>query len=119
MQIKTSSKSGKFIGSQCREVVYNVYRYFFEARENKLRDGDEDAYQTSPLKQTATASGVSYTTARRVKKEMEDGGACASSARPRSGRPKSINLDDFEVCALRRVIHDMYIAGERVTIDTM
>ena len=68
-----SSKSGELIGSQCRKIVCNVYRYYFEARDDKLRDDDEDAYKTSPLKQTAIANGESHTKTQQQMSRMKTG----------------------------------------------
>ena len=72
------------------------------------------------MKETSLATGTSEWAVKmaRMKKTSGEGG-CNSPNRRRPNRGETQCLDDFEKCALRRIVHTMYVDGENVTLDTV
>lgn len=112
-------QQGKALGSQVRQVVNNVYSYFAKRKEDRLKQGDEDARCTNVTRETSSATGVSEWAVKMVKKKSSEEGGCESPARKRPNRADIEWFDDFEKCALRRLVHTMYLNGEIVTLDTV
>ena len=106
-------KRGKALGAQAREVIYNVYIYFAKRKEEQLRQGDEEARGINVTHKTSFATRVSVTSVKAVKRDIEENG-CHSPDCKQPNRKRSQYFDDFEECALRRMIHAMYLDGKRL-----
>ena len=111
---------GKILGAQCRQVVLNVYEYFSQDKKEKLRTGHDEAFALNILDQTVQATGVSKASVKRIRKSgQESGQAFETPTMKRPGARPRVMLDDFDVGAMRRMIHQMYIDGEHVTLDSI
>ncbi len=103
----TKRKRGKTVHSERRQIVANVARYFEKEVETQNQE-----IPKSPLDRTAAATGVSKSTVKRIKKELETGKIITlGKSRPRKG---TIAMDDFDKCVLRRTIHEFYTVHRRV-----
>ena len=106
-------RQGKPLGGPARQRIYNVYKYFANKKDERLKQGDERAAASINVAQeTSLATGVSVSSVQAVKKDAERYG-CQSPVRKRPNRMGREYLDDFEQCALRRMVHAMYLDGKR------
>lgn len=109
-----STLKGKVIHSQGREIIANVYNFMKEEAENKQ--------VTIPLakarQRTAAAVGVSERLVTKINgdlKKLKEDEDCetrqfSTPGKKRPNFPKRITgLDDFDKCAVRRIIYDFHI----------
>ena len=102
-----------------RQVVNNVRLYFAKTKDDKIKEGDETARCINVMKETSLATGISEWAVKMARKKTSGEGGCNSPNRRRPNRGETQCLDDFEKCALRRLVHTMYVDGESVTLDTV
>ena len=112
-------KPGVRIGSQARHIIHNVYGFFSEKKYEMLRKQTEGASSIDVAQQASEATGVSVRTVKNIRREATKPEGFASPERSRPISAPLIELDDFEICAVRRVIHGMHIEGQNVTLDTI
>ena len=107
---------GKRANSTAKAIIYNMYKYFEkESAKNKCRRPPK---LTS---KTAEATGYSECTVRRIvaKKSEMSGAAFTSPAKRYKVERKRIMLDDFDVEALRRLVHDFYLEKKFPMLDSV
>ena len=107
---------GKRANSTAKAIIYNVYKNFEkESAKNKCR--------RPPKLTSKTAEVASYSehTVRRIvaKKSEMSGAAFTSPAKRYKVERKRIMLDDFDVEALRRLVHDFYREKKFPTLDSV
>jgi len=66
------------------------------------------------MKKTSLATGVSVTSVYKIKTEASASGFTTPGTSRPNRKPTKV-FDDFEACVVRRLIHDMYLRGTRVT----
>ena len=76
------------------------------------------------VKETSNATGVSERTVHTIVKEGVTKGDFTSPERKTSVAEHAPSqrvpvMDDFDICAMRRIVHRKYLRGENVTLDTM
>ena len=101
-------RQGKALGSQVRQVINNFRLCFTKAKEDKLRQGDEDAGRIIVIRETSLATGVSEWVVKMAKNSSHERG-CESPNNKRPNRSGTQRLDDFEKCALRRPVHTSHV----------
>ena len=108
---------------QTKEVVFNVFEYCREEKIGIALTGESCGsycvvHPNKVYKRVTGMTGVSERTVRNIVKERETGDFRSPvKLVPRPGVvPK---LDDFDVCAIKRLIYGMYEKGERVTLDSI
>lgn len=119
-----SKLKGTPIDRQSKEIIFNVFQYCGEEKRN-IAVTEENAgsycmvHPSRLYERVSRMTGVSERTIRNIVKE-KDSGAFRSPLKsaPRSGRVVD-NLDDFDVCAIKRAVYTMYEEGQRVTLDAI
>ena len=97
--------TGKRLKSQTKEVVANVYNYLEELSRCHWTQGH--------LKCTANATGLSYTSIKRLWIEkVHTGGAVFSPPTKRYRLSRHMLVDDFDCEAIRQKIYHLYQAKE-------
>lgn len=112
-----SKLKGKVVHSQSREIVANIYKFMLrEARTGapiKLKSVQERVVE---------ATGLSLSSVRRIKNELEDieSGNSVSFSTPHKDRPRKSRkaaLDRFNEEVVRRTVNDFYLVEkERPTL---
>lgn len=92
------------IHSQTRKLVYNVYLY--------IKEKNPDLSERKLHLEISQACRLSYSTIYRIMKESSlSPGEEKTFCTPRKKRPRKKNmtaLDDFDLCVVRRVIHEFH-----------
>lgn len=106
-----SKLNGKVVHSQTREVVYNVLKFM----DREARTGELIVPLKKVQERAASATGVGVRTVRKIKAE---GDKLASAStypstfstpnKKRDPKKPVTELDSFDVCVVRRVIHNFY-----------
>lgn len=100
-----------------------MYMFFTERKREGLREAEKNVRHISVAKETSNATGVSERTVLRIVNEKKTKGDFASPERKVSASEDPLQrgkvMDDFDVCAMRRIIHGKYLRGENVTLDTI
>ena len=109
----------KRVVGQSREIIGNVHAYFTEQKNKRLRKGEEEAVNFNVAKETSRATGVSVATIYKIQNQAADPEVLSSPGKTRPNAGARIVLDDFTVCAIRGIVHDMYINGDHVTLATI
>lgn len=120
---KNSLVTNRVLHSQAREIVYNVYEHFLQ--EFQLSNPDKKPILKDIKLKVSKATKVGFRTVERVlaeKQKMEGSGSHLYST-PGKTRPRRINkcdMDDFDKCALRRIINNFHMTeNERPTLATV
>ncbi len=107
----TTFKRGKTLHSQARAVVHNVTAFFEEEKNaNALKVPISNA-----IKRTATATGVSVSSVKKIKREVKslDDSEMSILSTPGKHRKRpsfrNCNIDDFDKCVIRQTIQDFYL----------
>ncbi|XP_015428709.1 PREDICTED: uncharacterized protein LOC107185528 [Dufourea novaeangliae] len=106
--LSTSSICGRHrpLGSQAREIVYNVYAYLAENKKKFL-------LEYNVLESTSDATGVSRSTINRIvrerKKSITDEDSTFPFAPKKRGGQNKIEFSPFAEGAIRRKIHEFYL----------
>lgn len=118
MKTKVGS-SGKVLGSQGREIVSNVYNFM---KEESAR-GCVTIPITKARERTAAATGVSIRTVSRINRELDalkvsgNVNEEKSLTTPKKTRKRAkpiTELDDFDICVVRRTVYEFYITEKRL-----
>lgn len=120
MEPTQSKFTNKVLSAQSREIVANVVK--FMKREAEINNVVVP-FQQVQLR-TAEATGVSKSTVKRIEKQMRaiQGGESSSfETKHNKSKVKSKSeIDDFDTCVLRRLIHNFYITEKIVpTLKTI
>ena len=108
---------GKRIRSREKEIICRVYEYF--DRQSKKQKA------TTPLKlckKTAEATGFTVRSVNRIlgkKRSLEDDDTFPSPTKRYKKTRERVDVDSFDVDAIRRTIHDFYDRKEYPTIDRL
>lgn len=120
---KNSLVNKRVLHSQAREIVYNVFEYF--VHDFQLLNPHEKPILKDIKLKVSQATKVGFRTVERIlteKKNMEGSGSNLFST-PGKTRPKRIkkcDMDDFDKCALRRIINNFHMTeSERPTLATV
>ena len=92
----------KIINSQCKDIVYNVSKYF-EEQASDPSTTPVNAY----IQKTVDATSISERSIRRIRKEQSDTEVLLSLPKTRNRKPRK-PVDDFDRCAIRNKIHELY-----------
>ena len=115
MQPYRSNIYRKTLQGQGMEIIANVLRFMQEAANNKTF--------TIPLnkvqERVAMATGVSKSVIKEIRKEMQkvEAGTVCSYSTPKRNTNRSrpcTDLDDFDMCTIRRTINEFYIYEKTV-----
>ncbi|CAH0587211.1 unnamed protein product [Chrysodeixis includens] len=100
----------KTIRSSARTVIYKVFnRCLAENEAGQILSELSDVYR-----RTAEMTGVSINTVRNIEKEgKKNGGSFSTPGKHRKGRPRK-DLDNFDLCAIRRTVHFFYTVRKQV-----
>lgn len=109
----------KVLRSQSREIVYNVFKFMKEEAEHGIKQK-----LTGVHTRVCAATGVSLSTLKRIIKEGEtnltDGNTFSTPNKTRHRTKTKSVLDDFDKCALRRIIYNFHkTKGELPTLKTL
>lgn len=118
-----SKLNGKVVHSQTREVVYNVLNFM----DSEAKNGEVLIPLRKVQERTASATGVGLRTIRKIKNEGEKLTSAATSPSTFSTPNKKRNckkpvtgLDNFDECAVRRIVHNFYKTEKCVpTVETL
>lgn len=106
---------GKRVNSTAKTIIFNVYQYFEKesAKSRKLKVPPKLTLKT------AEATGYSERTVRRVVGEKSTLSGAAFSSPPKRYKVdrRRIVVDDFDVEAVRRIVHDFYREKKYPTLD--
>ena len=121
--VKMSKLKCTPIERQTKEVICNVFEYCAEEKANIAITGEKcGSYcETDPTKvyeRVTRMTGVSERTIRNIVKEKE-GGEFRSPKKSVSRTGVLNKVDDFDVCAIKRLIYNMYEEDERVTLTSI
>ncbi|KAJ4440513.1 hypothetical protein ANN_08654 [Periplaneta americana] len=102
----STSKSGRPLRGQAREIVYNVHQFFKRQKEEHKMD-------INVAHVTSEATGVSERVITRIVKEgiesLAKGSLSFSTPNGKKGeRKKRVEVDNFTVCAIRQKIRGFY-----------
>ena len=92
----------KILISQCKYIVYNVSKYF-EEQASDPSTTPVNAY----IQKTVDATSISERSIRRIRKEQSDTEVLLSPPKTRYREPRK-PVDDFDRCAIRNKIHELY-----------
>ena len=92
----------KIINSQCKDIVYNVSKYF-EEQASDPSTTPVNAY----IQKTVDATSISERSISRIRKEQSDNEVLLSPPKTRNREPRK-PVDDFDRCAIRDEIHEFY-----------
>lgn len=99
---------GVVFSSQTRQIVINVY--------SKLKAQNPSKSIRSLVTMTSELTGVGKTTIYKVKSEVKTSGKPCSPSRKREGavglRNRLTKYNDFELCCIRRKVHQFYLRNE-------
>ncbi|XP_022831320.1 uncharacterized protein LOC111359859 [Spodoptera litura] len=101
-------KKRKILDRHSKEILFNLHKYF-----NGLKNQDMSSiYQTSAAKLTSDATGVPFSSVKKVifesKRTLEEGKPFTSSKKLLVSRKNKFNINDFDRAAIRQVIIDYY-----------
>lgn len=109
-----SKLKGKVLHSQSREIINNVLRFM----EEEAQQGSCIIPVGKAQERTAKAVGVAERTVRRIKYQAKSiEAASISFSTPNKVRNKKSSvkeLDDFDLCVVRRTVYDFYKIEKRV-----
>ena len=114
-------RAGVPLERQTKEVISNVHDFCTVEKSNISLIGEENGsfctiHPSQVLERVAHMTGVSKRTVARVVQAKKQGQVQSpKKAKTRVGVLSAI--DDFDICAIRRTVHNMYINGESVTLD--
>jgi transposase len=120
---KNSLVTKRVLHSQAREIVYNVYEHFLQ--EFQLSNPDKKPILKDIKLKVSKATKVGFRTVERVlaeKQKMEGSGShlYSTPGKTRPRRIKKCDMDDFDKCALRRIINNFHMTeNERPTLATV
>ena len=97
------SRQGKRVRSGEKQILMNV-RQFFEKEKHQGKSILRDRV----IERTALATGLSQATVKRVSKEYQDLEKFETPKKRYCRTRVRVNLDDFDVRAIRREIHSFY-----------
>lgn len=117
---KILSKLGgkKVLHSQTREAIFNVYKFMKEEADHGIQKK-----VTAVNERVCQATGTSLSSLKRIIKEgetnLKEGKSFTTPNKIRKRNSKCV-LDDFDKCALRRIIHNFRNnMGELPTLKTL
>lgn len=109
-----SKLKGKVLHSQSREIINNVLRFM----EEEAQQGSCIIPVGKAQERTAKAVGVAERTVRRIKyqaKSVEAASISFSTPNNVHNKKSSVKeLDDFDLCVVRRTVYDFYKIEKRV-----
>ena len=109
------SGRGKRVNSTAKSIIWSVYKYFKKQQAKSKRSyGDI-------VKKTMEATAFSRSTVFRVLKEKDKiGDRKFKSPKKRYNKSRVIvSVDDFDVAAIRRTVHEFYDCKEYPTITKL
>ena len=112
----TMSRRGTRVSSAAKAIIFNVYKYFeWQVSKSKYRGPPQ------VMCKTAEATGYPERTVRRIAGEKASlcGAAFASPAKRYKVDRRTVCLDDFNVEAIRRVVHDFYREKKYPMLDSL
>ena len=92
----------KITNSQCKDIVYNVSKYF-EEQASDPSTTPVNAY----IQKTVDATSITERSIRRIRTEQSDTEVLLSPPKTRNREPRK-PVDDFDRCAIRNKIHEFY-----------
>ena len=110
MALNRSKVHRRTIKEQAREIA-NVLKFMRQEADGKNF--------VIPVNKVNERTGISLSTVKRIKKEMTDVQSSSvpsfSTPKQNKNRPKPFtDLDDFDMCVVRRTINEFYIHEKRV-----
>ena len=102
--------------SAAKAIIFNVYKYFErQASKSKYRGPSQVTLKTTE------ATGYPERTVRRIVGEKASlcGAAFTSPAKQYKVDRRNVCLDDFDVEAIRRLVHDFYREKKYPTLDSL
>ena len=108
------SGRGKRVRSAANAIVLNVYKYF-ERQESKSKYRGP----SQVTRKMAEVTGYTERTVRHIVGEKASfcGAAFTSPAKQYTVDRRTVCLDDFDVEAIRRLVHDFYRETKYPTLD--
>ena len=118
-----SKHSGGHNNKRCKEIICNITEFCIEEREHLMTIGEDgDSCSLVPpaqvMKRVSLMTGVSERTVSRIMQEKRTGGL-KSPEKNDSRRSKLAKIDDFDICAVKRLVYTMYRSGDLVTLDSV
>ena len=116
-------RSGLPLDRQTKEVISNAHDFCTIEKDNILRTCEPCGtyclvHPTKVIQRVAQLTGVSERTVNRIVQEKKQGQV--QSPKKTSTRSGVLNtIDDFDICAIRRIVHNMYISGENVKLEVL
>ena len=111
---EVDSKEKKVLTSSERSLVYKVYKYF----DCEKNEGKPKFRIDAVLTKTCAATGVSANTVRKIIESAPDF-STPGKKRPRLQSPKFGKIDDFDLCALRRIVHSFFLRKEQPCLESL
>ena len=108
----TTLRNAALLKSGERRLVYNVYQYF----ENEKDQGYHSHGLSAVTTKTASATGVCDYTVKDIRKKAPN---FDTPGKKRKSKPKFGLIDDFDRCAIRRIVHRFFLRKELPRLDTI